>query len=105
MTDMQIMDDSPEMYSGGNSVLNHTNSNMKSSNYYYKTKNASSMKLENVKENTTMTAPDNLGDSINRLLLDPKQVFLYNLINKIHTKRVSLRSSSQIMYMSDHQRS
>jgi hypothetical protein len=70
MADMQTMDDSPENYS--NSVVNHTNSNMRSSNYYYKAKNSSSMKLDNVKEDTTLTA---LGDSgIDRLLKDPKQV-------------------------------
>ena len=68
------MDASPENYSGGNSVLNHTSSNMRSSNYYYKSKNSSSMKLENVKEDTILTVPDNSG--INRLMADPKQVLL-----------------------------
>jgi hypothetical protein len=71
MTDMQTMDDSPENFSVGNSALNHTSSNMRSSNYYYKAKNSSSMKLENVKEDTTFTAIEN---GIDRLLKDPKQV-------------------------------
>ena len=77
MTEMQIMDDSPENYSGGgnNSSYNNNNNNtnLKSSNYYYKSKNSSSVKLSNIKEaesNNTMVEPTGVA----RLLKDPKLV-------------------------------
>lgn len=65
MAELQGGDENPE-----NDFSSSTSANLKSANYYYnKSKTASSMKLDSVKENTNMTI--NLG--IERLVQDPKQ--------------------------------
>ena len=80
MSEMQITDESPENYSGGNSATN----NLKSSNYYYtsnKSKKSSSLKLTNIKETDSNISMGETG--VSRLLKDPKLVSLYSAMNCI----------------------